>query len=321
MEVTPKLLEKYYQGQCSAEEQQAIENWLERQESREVYPEQSRLQAIEHEMWDNISAELPGSSEAQSVPLYRAAMRYAATAVILCALGLSAYFLSVSPDVASGEYIVNFDDFRTVETQRAQKRTLTLPDGSSIRLNYETVVKVPDQFEDDQRIVYLSGHAHFDVAKDPDRPFIVYTDESKTQVLGTSFDINTSKVNGETEIIVTSGKVTFSGVEADRSKVTLTPNDRAILSSDQTIVTDQVDAAQLTAWKDNRLVFDDRTLEQVIQVLEPWYDIKVFVKNPALMQKDFRLSMDNPSLASVMESLSVLGAFDYTIEGQQVSIY
>ncbi|MEM8894916.1 MAG: FecR domain-containing protein, partial [Bacteroidota bacterium] len=210
-------------------------------------------------------------------------------------------------------------NYETFVTQRGQKRTLTLSDGSTIRLNYETEFKAPRHFEEGQRVVYLTGHAHFDVARDTERPFIIYTEDSKTQVLGTSFDINT-KEEGTTEIIVTSGQVAFSDKDNINEQVMLTVNDRAVLNSIGSIGQSTVDAETLTAWKDNRLVFDDALLSEIIEVLQPWYDVEITVNNPNQLQKAYNFSFDNPSLELLLEQMSFMGKFEYQMEGKQVII-
>ncbi|MEM7107939.1 MAG: FecR domain-containing protein, partial [Bacteroidota bacterium] len=179
---------------------------------------------------------------------------------------------------------------------------------------------VPEQFEGNERVVYLTGHAHFNVARDIERPFIIYTEDSKTEVLGTSFDINT-KSAGETEIIVTSGKVAFLQKGKERNRVTLTVNDQAVLDADKRITTQEVDALTLTAWKDNRLVFEGKTLKEVIEVLEPWYDVNIAVEDPSYLEVAFSLSGDNPTLEAFLKELCFAGRFSYRIEGKQVTLY
>ncbi|MEM6377723.1 MAG: FecR domain-containing protein, partial [Bacteroidota bacterium] len=211
--------------------------------------------------------------------------------------------------------------YRTISTERGQKRTVNLPDGSKIRLNYESQLKIPEKFADSARTVFLNGHAYFDIARKPDRPFIIYTENTKTQVLGTSFDINTSKKEGETEIIVTSGKVAFSEKGQEVNKVTLTVNDRAVLSADRSISTSEVHANRLTAWIDNRIIFDGETLEEIIQVLEPWYDVQITVENEVLLTQDFKFSKDNPTISEVLDRLSFLGSFNYQMDGNKIVLY
>jgi len=76
------------------------------------------------------------------------------------------------------------------KTEVAQQAHFDLPDGSSLWLNAKSEVLV--YFDDDRRqITILKGDAHFDVAKDKQRPFIVSYEQHQFIALGTAFTINT----------------------------------------------------------------------------------------------------------------------------------
>ncbi|MEM9673907.1 MAG: FecR family protein [Cyclobacteriaceae bacterium] len=325
MKITKELLERHSLGLTNKEENEAVEEWFNKLDDPSI-GKKAPIETEENkrQIWTKLEQAVPeleshsGRSDPKVIPLYKRVTRYVAAAIILCMVGFSTYYFSISGWNTNEPQIA--DLYQTVQTQRGEKRTLTLSDGSTIRMNYETEVRAPKQFEGDERIVYLEGHAHFDVKKNPDKPFIIYTEDTKTRVLGTSFDIN-SKGADETEIIVTSGKVAFSKKEQEANSVTLTVNERAVLKSDNTIATSEVDALKRTAWKDNRLVFEGQTLREIIEVLEPWYAIQVTVQNPALLEEDFILSLDNPPLKSVLEDLSFAGGFEYSIQGTEVIIF
>ncbi|MEM6736540.1 MAG: FecR domain-containing protein [Bacteroidota bacterium] len=324
MQITKELLRKHRLGLCTDEEKKVIEEWLEMEENSSTGLDLIKGEDRKKEqIWSQLSKDFP-ELEGQtnrgksSVPFSRKFTLYATAAVILFTVGFF-FYQSQSDDVGINES-EQLIALKTIETRRGEKRTVTLSDGSTIRMNYETEISIPEQFKGDERIVYLSGHAHFNVVRDIERPFIIYTKDSKTQVLGTSFDINTKGAD-ETEIVVTSGNVAFSEKGQEQNRVTLKANDRALLNADNNIEKNEVDAQKHTAWKDNRLVFDGQILREIIKVLEPWYDVEVSVKDPNLLNKDFRVFMDNPPLESIMEELKFLGEFNYRIERKKVIIY
>lgn len=318
MKVTPELLKKYAEGKCTEAEKEFIENWLPGDVDITSEFSEEKVKHATAQMWQQITADIDDNPTSVTIPLYKRVMRYAAAVIILFTIGFFTHNYLTAP-VAQGD-LAYFEDYSSIHTQRGQKRTVTLSDGSTIRMNYETEIKAPEKFEGAERVVYLTGQAHFDVARDTERPFIIYTEDSKTQVLGTSFDINTRK-EGETEIIVTSGKVAFSEKDKAKSLVTLILNDRAVLDADSKITTEKVNALALTAWKDNKLVTNYQNLEQLIEVLEPWYDVQIKVKDPDKLKRVFKFSYDNPSLDFIIDELSFMGEFEYTIEGKFVTIY
>ncbi|MEM6831788.1 MAG: FecR family protein, partial [Bacteroidota bacterium] len=225
MKITPELLKRYQENLCNEAEVKMVEKWLDSTEDEPSNLSQAQLNKMKYDIWENLDQK--EAIPARTIPLYRSVMRYAAAALIFFTVGFFSYRTFTENIGTSSEQSVAL---KTINTQRGEKRTVTLSDGSTIRMNYETEIKVPEKFEGKERIVYLTGHAHFDVVRDTERPFIIYTEDSKTQVLGTSFDINT-KEEGETEIIVSSGKVAFADKNHADNLVTLTLNNRAVLST------------------------------------------------------------------------------------------
>lgn len=94
--------------------------------------------------------------------------------------------------------------------------SLTLADGTVIRLNADSRLQYPSEFSGDSRIVYLEGEAFFNVAKDKTKPFIVKTKKLDVEVTGTSFNvmaypseafIQTTLVQGGVNILTEDGNV------------------------------------------------------------------------------------------------------------------
>ena len=94
-----------------------------------------------------------------------------------------------------------------------------------------------------------------------------------------------------------------------------------MLSADESIITDEVDADRLTAWRENRLIFDDIVLQEIIDILEPWYGIEIKVENKSLLQERFTYSYENPSLEKLMDRMSGMAGFEYQLEGNEVILY
>ncbi|MEM9897266.1 MAG: FecR domain-containing protein [Bacteroidota bacterium] len=325
MKIDKKLLERYSSGRCSEEERVAVEKWLETVDSTDEGFKSTRTTEESKEntfrklvhLVPQLERHKETSVGNTKASLAKKVMRYAAAAIILFTVGIFSYHYSDKVFDTGAEQSIAL---KTINTKRGEKRTVTLSDGSTIRMNYESEIKAPEKFEGDERVVYLTGQAHFDVARDTERPFIIYTENSKTQVLGTSFHINT-KEEGETEIIVTSGKVAFSEKDQEDNVVMLTLNDRAVLSTGKHISTGKVDAERLTSWAENILLLEDKKLSEIIRVIEPWFDINVKVKKSSLLSRSFTYADQDPSLTELMDLLSEVGQFEYSIEGKDLIIY
>ncbi|GER03354.1 hypothetical protein JCM17846_10360 [Iodidimonas nitroreducens] len=79
------------------------------------------------------------------------------------------------------------------QTRKGESRMIALDDGSVIELN--TLSKLEIRFSQHERtIMMIEGEAYFDVAKDPQRPFVVRTDKASVQAVGTEFNVRLSRM-------------------------------------------------------------------------------------------------------------------------------
>ena len=79
--------------------------------------------------------------------------------------------------------------YHTLTVPKGCEFSLTLSDGSRVWLNAGSKLKYPEVFAGDHREVYLEGEAYFEVARNEQASFSVYTRDMNLQVLGTSFNI------------------------------------------------------------------------------------------------------------------------------------
>jgi transmembrane sensor len=115
-------------------------------------------------------------------------------------------------------------------TENDQQKELFLADGTLVVLNQNSKLEYPESFSGQQRVVKLSGEAYFNVAHNPEQPFLILTEESSVKVLGTSFNLRAYPSETFTEVEVESGKVAFS-VNNSNSSLTLTANEKGSLSA------------------------------------------------------------------------------------------
>ncbi|MDI9880579.1 FecR family protein [Flectobacillus longus] len=96
-----------------------------------------------------------------------------------------------------------------VETTNPNKRNkmVVLPDGSTVILQKGSKLKYFDSYNTQNREVYLSGEAFFEVVKNPQKPFLVFTKDIVTKVLGTSFTVKAFDDDKEVKVMVKTGKV------------------------------------------------------------------------------------------------------------------
>ncbi|MEM6263388.1 MAG: FecR domain-containing protein [Bacteroidota bacterium] len=321
MKITPELLKRFQANECTPEEAKAVEAWLNSAEDEPSPLSAPQLKRMERNIWERLGPAALSNAPNLKLGFAPTMLKYAAAILLLAATGGIAFWLMGDSGDSPDTNTLAFEGYQTVETSRGEKRSIALSDGSTIWLNYETTVKVPEAFTSTERIVYLEGHAHFDVAKDPAHPFIIYTEGSKTQVLGTSFDINTRGDSAETTVTVTSGRVAFSDLANPQNSVTLLVDDQAVLKPGDSIAIKQVSAWKLTSWKDNILYFEDQPFDEIIKVVEAWYDVRITVQDTSLQQQSFTFSDQDPSLEAFIALMSEVANFEYRINGNEVTIY
>ncbi|WP_367915365.1 FecR family protein [Leadbetterella sp. DM7] len=143
---------------------------------------------------------------ARKIPL----IRVAASVALLLLAGLGYYIYSLKTGTAQGVAGINdviLDDFREVSNTTGALKKVTLADGSIVTLYPKSRVKFSKDFNRSERTVYLTGQAFFEVVKNAQKPFWVYTEDISTQVVGTSFMVKAFEGAREINVEVKKGKV------------------------------------------------------------------------------------------------------------------
>ncbi len=224
---------------------------------------------------------------------YQVSWRYAAAIALLITVALSSWIVYNQP---IGE-IINV-------AQNAVEK-VELPDGSDVWLSPGTSISYKNDFLD-SREINLSGKAFFEVAKRNGAPFSIYSANTKTQVLGTSFNLET-RDDGQVAIQVTTGKVAFSEIN-DPSPVFLTPGQHAQYAPKRTkkIVIGKVENENYRAWQTRKLTFNNTSIKKLFETLESYYQTEINVQED-LFNCRFTSSFENQSLEEVLEILELTG--------------
>ena len=128
--------------------------------------------------------------------------------------------LAISVVLGSGQWLSFSDNSNALyATAIGQQRTLKLPDGTVVFLNTNSQIKV-DYSQAYRSINLLQGEAHFEVAKQPDRPFRVYAGRGRVQAVGTAFTVY-YRQNDDIDVAVTEGTVALA-VLAEQERVSNT---------------------------------------------------------------------------------------------------
>lgn len=179
--------------------------------------------------------------------------------------------------------------YNYITTPRGGEFVLDLSDGTKVWLNSDSRIDFPVQFTGKQREVWLTqGEAYFDVAHDSLRPFIVHLKEDiNLRVYGTAFNANTHDPRN-IQVVLVDGSV---GISKGGEQKMLKPNQKAEYSKELDRITiSDTDVTPYIAWKDGNFIFNNETLESILDRLSLWYDFDVFYVNKDL--RNIRLSGD-----------------------------
>lgn len=222
--------------------------------------------------------------------------------------------LSYSP--ASSEKTVTLTN--RLEIPRGGEFRLTLSDSTEIWLNAETELQYPTVFSGAERRVRLNGEAYFKIAKNPGHPFIVETGNLKIKVYGTQFNINT-QTQGKIETVLVNGSVSLIH---ENQEIRLKPDQKAefIPATGKTDIT-TVNVLPYIAWKEGNFMFQNESLEIIMEKLSRWYDLNVFYLNHNA--KHIRLSgmlkrYDN--VTELFRYFEKISDVRFTVKGKTVTI-
>ncbi|MCC8096622.1 MAG: FecR domain-containing protein [Tannerellaceae bacterium] len=163
-----------------------------------------------------------------------------------------------------------------------QRARITLPDGSTVWLNAGSTLSYPSAFEKERKI-HLKGEAYFDVAQNPDKPFIVSTEHVHIKALGTQFNVHSYSHSGYTHTTLVSGAIRVYEPDAEESGKTLSPNQQLFYEQGIFRLVLSADKDQLL-WKDGIYSFKKETLAEIIKKLELYYDVTIQVAHPDIFQ-------------------------------------
>jgi transmembrane sensor len=241
-----QLLEKFSNGQCSKEEEEFVLQWYENVKGSGQFTQKAdQDKAIEEKVWKAIR---PLAFYQQGRRLLLVKIAAAVAILTFSGLGLlliSGYFNNNTQLATNHSFGSETIEQITVTNSNHTPFTLKLMDGSEVTLQPRSEIRYPKIVEG-QREVYLSGEAFFKVVHDTLHPFLVYSNEVVTRVLGTSFTVKAYKNESEITISVQSGKVSVytlpkkggasAGLTAEHALI-LRPNQKAVYQRDRQLVT------------------------------------------------------------------------------------
>jgi ferric-dicitrate binding protein FerR (iron transport regulator) len=238
----------------------------------------------------------------------------------------------------------------SIVTKNGNRTKIVLPDGSQVWLNAGSNLDYNNAvFNKDLREVTLNGEAYFDVTKNAEKPFIIHTKKMDVKVIGTAFNIRSYGDEKTAEASLIRGSIEVSLKDRKDQKFILKPNEKISIATDETqqaiakqekmvavknnakpipqIVVNDLKPNPTNniipeiAWTQNKLYFEDESLENIAPMLERWFGNKVEITNVSLKNLRYYGNFENETIEEVLSYLKLSKPFNFKIEHDAVVIY
>jgi transmembrane sensor len=298
--ITRELMEKFLRNGCDPEEKARIALYLqEHPETLEKYLIEEEWESFETtgdlspEISEKLFSRILKDEQKNGRSRIIVLKRWVAAASFLLLMTAGWMFFThrshVIPLVAANTVTpaTPEDSLQHQWNNGADKMTVVLKDGSSIELYPESGISYSKKWNAPQRVIYLKGKARFSVAREKNRPFIVYSDEIATTVLGTSFTVTSFDRDNTIKVGLHEGKVVVRSADPALGKRTgdlfLSPGDLLLYNKKSKlaqVLTPRENARHLAAGNNSAAppewyMFKSQSLDQVFDQLSLYYGVEI----------------------------------------------
>jgi len=205
-------------------------------------------------------------------------------------------------------------------TVTSEQKTVTLPDGSLVQLNTNSLLTISFS-ENHRQLNLVKGEASFDVAKDKSRPFSVTSGEQSFTALGTIFNVQKSE-NNHLELIVTEGRVLIADsnesldnlIEKIADTIQQTTSNNIIIANEKATIINKVQlpTSKMTsqsifkelAWKKDMLIFEGESLLSALDEISRYTDLRFTIKDQELVNKKVSGVFMAGDIEALLDSIS-----------------
>ncbi len=336
------LLRRYLNDDCSVEERRLVDQLYDLI-GEETSVNWDDTEGVEEKMWAKIEAQtigkIPENKRNNTRKLINErpfsfwVWRAAAAAIIVGIVAMTWFTLSknnIFTNILTKETATS--SMKEIINHNIDPMSVTLEDGSKIILKSGSRLRLPEHFAPSERVVFLTGEAFFDIAKNPERPFFVHAKNIVTRVLGTSFWVKNTEGSKNIGVEVITGKVTVYKEKTTAQKpsendgVVLTPNLKVTyFVEDEHFVTGLVEKPVLlkvteTQQQSPQFNFKETSLSDVIKQLEAAYGIQIVLANDALNSCPLTADLTKQPLYTKLDLICASLNAAYEIKGTSILI-
>lgn len=312
----PELLVRFLAGECTEQERQAVDRWLKADPENSAYfKELSTLWNTSEspgsfqkewlkEDWRKVQSRIEEIRTPDKATKQRSLVYTLTRLAAVIVLGIGIYFFA--RQLSNGTTIQE-----TIAS--AGIKTLTLPDGSKVSLNTNAKLTYPETFDSETREVTLQGEAFFEITPDAKKPFLIRTNNVTTEVVGTSFSVNSN--TSRVVVTVVTGKVML--YEDRQSAIAMVAGEQGIYNDkilEKRINTD----LNFLSWKTSILTFRNTPLTKVVDDLNRHYSQQIRIASDTLGHCTLTSTFQHQTLEEILRELTVLFSIEIDSSGDTI---
>jgi len=314
------IFERYLSGEATSEEISRLRLFLENDKNLNRWLEDQILNSfntidsdIKMRMLDNIRSQTNYSKKTVAKEhkpnIYLKYFANTAAVLLPFAIILSVYLYLKPQETTSFEVVADM----------GEKAGLTLPEGTKVAINSGSKIVYHSDYNKKSRDIQLFGEAFFDVEHNPQKPFIVQCKDIKVKVLGTSFGIKAYEDEDIISVVLNSGKIQLI---TPQDEIEMEPNQRLVYNSKtQKTSLEKVNAEDYTDWRQNRLRFENESLETIMKTISRMHNIDIVFEDSRLKNQRFTGTVDNTNIESVLNAIKLTSPVNYDIKSGTVHLF
>ncbi len=324
------LVHKYLKGNCTREELEGTINLLadpyhnldlrptlfEIWNNDEIIPQKEvpkeEFSAMLDKIHHRINLEPDYRLKGRRKSIFFTGLKIAAVLIVGLLLGFSFQYLKKTEPV-----------YYTSIAPKGSISQVILPDSSIVFLNAGSQLKYKEEAHSAKREVFLDGEAWFNIAKNKKKLFVVHTSFYDVNVLGTKFNVKAYNTDQEIVTTLEEGSVLVSSPENFISfkNVNLSPGEQFVYNlQNRSIEIKEVNTRLFTSWKDNKVIFINMNLKELIVLLERKFGVDIEITDDVVLNYHYDGSIKDESILEVLDLLKETLPVKYSIKGQLIVI-
>jgi transmembrane sensor len=207
-----------------------------------------------------------------------------------------------------------------VLTSPSRNSPIILPDSTFVWLNANSTIEYTASSFSGNREVTLKGEGFFDVRKKGKQTFVVKTNHFSIQVKGTRFNVQAYESQLE-KATLEEGSIELK-MHGEGQAYEMAPGDQITIdNSAQTIERKKVDPYNFTAWKEEKLVFDNTPLSDIILKIENRYKVNIIIDDSVANRERLSMTIEHEPIEEILEMIHLSSELNYKFENETIVIY